>query len=174
MPASALRDARGYLQLSEEPIAKSSVRLQSADGSLLDELALYPAVDVAARSLGSATDTFLATEHVACVAGRFCGWHIRFFELADGKIQLLRALGPAGAPRQIETTASFAARWTLKRNAKIGTYDILSQEEDPEKIAWVERRFFYADKSWRFSEREAPLNDPQMLAEPGSWAGQLD
>jgi hypothetical protein len=174
IPASALVDARSFLPLTDEPIANASLRLESPEGTVLDELTLYPVTDVTSRSLGSLSETFFATEHVACIAGRFCGWRTRFFELANGKIQRLRALGPASAQRDVETTASFAARWTLKRGAKPGARDILCQEEDPVKSAWVERRFFYADSHWRFSEREAPTGDPQMLAEPGDWSGRID
>jgi hypothetical protein len=174
LPKSSMQDARGYSPMMDEPRAAALVRVQRADGMVLDELTLYPALDITATRLAGARDTFLATEHVACQSGRFCGWHTRLFELRSGKLTRVRALGNAGTQRNVETTASFAARWTFRRGAQPGTRDLLSQEEDPQKFVWVERRFFYARGAFRFSEREAPTNDPQMLAEPGSWSGRLD
>ena len=174
LTAARFRDGRGYSLAADEPVAAASIRLQSSSGAVLDEWTVYPVVDVSSRPLGSATDTFLATEHVACSAGRFCGWHTRLFELRSTGIQRLRALGASGAERDIVTTASFASRWTVKRDAKTGASVVVSQEEDPMTSSWIERRFFFADGRWRVSERQASVGDPQMSAEKGQWAGQLD
>lgn len=173
LPAAALTDARGYAAIGEELLAFASVRLEGPPGTVLDELTLYPVVDVAARNLGSGTDTFLATEHVACQAGRFCGWHTAFFEVRAARLQRVRARGANGAECAVETTASFAARWTLRPRAKSGLPEIVSQQEDPLKSLWVERRFAFRDGDWRLDERETSSLQ-ELLAERGNWAGRLD
>jgi len=175
LPASVLEDARGYSPELGEPMAAAAVRLQNTAGTVLDELTLHPVVDVQARSFGGSTDTLFVTEHVACLAGRFCGWHTQLFELRNGKFQRLNARDAGGVERAVVATASLAARWALRPSStKRGAIELISQEEDPEKSAWVERRFFYANGGFRYSEREAPTGDRKMLAEPGAWAGQLE
>jgi len=169
-----LNDGQGYVALEEDLMAASSVRLLNSEGVVQGELTLHPAVDVIRLDFGSGTDTFLVTEHFGCIAGKFCGWRTRFFELKQGKLEPVRALDAVGTSRDVETTASFAARWTLRPGTTSGTREILSQEEDPLRSTWIERRFFYQDKSWRVIEREAPTGDAKMAARPGAWQGKLD
>jgi len=174
LSAKKLKDGQGYVALEEELMAASSIRLLNAEGVVQGELSLHPAVDVTRLDLGSGTDTFLVTEHFGCIAGKFCGWRTRFFELKGGKLEPLRALDAAGTSREVETTASFASRWTLRPGAKSGTREVLSQEEEPLRSVWIERLFFYQHPSWRFIEREAPTGDSKMAGQPGAWQGKLD
>jgi hypothetical protein len=174
MSQATLNGVPGYGPFGDDLLAASVVHVEDATGAVLDELTLFPAVDVARRTLGDGTDTFLATEHIACLAGRFCGWRAVFFQVRSGRIERLRALGVDGAPRDVEATASFAARWTFRRGERPGAQEIVTQREDPLKSAWIEQRFFFRDGSWRVSEREAAVGDEKFAAEPGQWAGRLD
>ncbi|HEX7671824.1 MAG TPA: hypothetical protein VF395_19655 [Polyangiaceae bacterium] len=156
-------------------LAASAVQLRTTQGAVLSELTLFPAVDVAARKLGSGTDTFLATEHFGCGAGRWCGWHTVFFEIRNQRLLRLSAEG-VGGQREVEATASFAARWMLTPAARVGARDIIVQREDPDRdpsVLFVETHFSFSGGSWRFSEREVARDD-KASRQVGQWLGSLD
>jgi hypothetical protein len=170
-----LEDAFGYQPIGDELLVASAVQLRTTQGAVLSELTLYPAVDVAARKLGSGTDTFLATAHVGCGAGRWCGWRTVFLEIRNQRLVRLRAEG-VGGQREIEATASFAARWMLTPATSAGARDIIVQREEPDRnpaVSCVETRFSFSSGSWRFTEREVARND-QASREMGPWMGSLD
>jgi hypothetical protein len=169
----ALED--GYAPTGNEPFVASAVQLRTREGAVLSELTFYPAVDVRARRLGSGTDTFLATEHIACESGRWCGWRTVFFEIRDQRLVRLSAEG-IGGRRQVEATASFAARWMLTPASRRGAGQLIVQREAPDRdpsATFVETRFSFADQGWHFTERDLARDD-RALRQAGPWLGSLD
>lgn len=171
-----LEEEPGYFPMEESLRAAASVQLRKLDGTVVDELTLYPAVDVVARNLGSGTDTFTATEHIACLAGHWCGWRTVFFEVQNGRLVRLRASGPDSKEREMALTASLGSRWTFA-SGKHGAKDLLYQVEATSGLdepVFVETRFSFLDGHWTFTERQAAEYDKRVLHQPGKWAGTLE
>jgi len=176
LPDAQLKDDRGYFPEEESLRAASSVQLRRGDGSVLDELTFYPAVHVGARDLGSGTDTFLATEHVACLAGHWCGWRTVFFEVQNGHLVRLRAAGSNGEEREMAVTASLGSRWAIV-SGKNHAQDLVYQVEGPSGLdqpVFVETRFSFTRERWRFSERQGAEYDKSVLRQSGKWSGTLE
>lgn len=172
---SQLRDEPGYFPEEEALRSASSVQLRRSDGTVVDELTLYPAVDVVARNLGDGADTFLATEHIACLAGHWCGWRTVLFQVQSGKLVRLRAVGEAGEERELVVTASLGSRWTLSPK-KGRPQELVYQVEAPSGLdqpVFVESRFFFSNERWRFTELRSNDYDKSVLRQPGKWNGTL-
>jgi hypothetical protein len=176
LPDSQLKDERGYFPEEEALRSAASVQVRRSDGVVVDELTLYPALDVVARNLGDGTDTFFATEHVACLAGHWCGWRMVPFQVQNGRLSRLRAVGDSGEERDMAVTASLGSRWALSP-AKAGLLDLVYQVEGPsglEQPVFVETRFSFQSGRWRFSEVRSSEYDKSVLHQPGKWSGTLE
>jgi hypothetical protein len=176
LPDAQLRDDRGYFPEEEALRSASSVQLRRPDGTVVDELTLYPAVDVTARNLGDGADTFFATEHVACLAGHWCGWRTVLFQVQSGRLVRLRAVSEAGEERALAVTASLGSRWALVPQ-KGRLEQLVYQVEGPSGLdqpVFVETRFFFSNGRWRFSELRSNDYDKGVLRQPGKWSGTLE
>jgi len=177
-PASAARSprsARGYWPDADAPRAGAALTLRDARGAVLDEHTLYPDVSVQIEDLGAGTDTFLATEHVSCPEGHWCGPRTVFFEVRGGRLSAIFALGPRGEERPMVAVASRGARWKLERRARRGPRDLLVQLESfvPPGPALLETRFSFSRGRYRFTERRWPEFLPKNAKQPGPWNGAL-
>jgi hypothetical protein len=176
LPDAQLKDERGYFPEEQALRSASSVQLRRSDGTVVDELTLYPALDVVGRNLGDGTDTFFATEHVACLAGHWCGWRTVLFQVQHGRLVRLRAAGENNEERELSVTASLGSRWALA-SAKGGLEDLLYQVEGPsglEQPVFVETRFSYSNGRWRFTESRSNDYDKSVLRQSGKWNGTLE
>jgi hypothetical protein len=177
LPDSQLRDGPGYFPEEEALRSASSVQLRRPDGTVVDELTLYPAVDVTARSLGDGTDTFLATEHIACLAGHWCGWRTVLFQVQNGRLVRLRAAGESGEEHELVVTASLGSRWALVSPKKGQVEELVYQVEAPSGLdqpVFVETRFSFVNGRWRFNEARSNDYDKGVLRQPGKWNGTLE
>lgn len=176
LPDSQLRNDRGYFPEEEALRSASSIQLRRSDGTVVDELTLYPAVDVTSRNLGDGTDTFFATEHIACLAGHWCGWRTVLFQVQNGRLARLRAASPSGEERELAVTASLGSRWSLSPQ-KGSLEDLVYQVEGPSGLdqpVFVETRFSFSNGRWRFNELRSNDYDKSVLRQPGKWNGTLE
>lgn len=176
LPDAQLKDDRGYFPEEEALRSASSVQLRRSDGVVVDELTLYPAVDVVRRNLGDGTETFFATERVACLAGHWCGWRTVLFQVQNGRLVKLRAESDAGEARDLALTASLGSRWTLSPQ-KGSPDELIYQVEGPSGLdqpVFVETRFSFSNGRWRFREQRSSDYDKSVLRQPGKWSGTLE
>lgn len=178
-PALAKRPKKGavgYWPDPEVPRAGAALTLRDRQGAVVDEVTLFPDVTVKLEDLGAGTDTFLATEHLACPAERhWCGPRTVFLEVRGGRLSRLSAIGPRGEERAMVAVDSGGARWKLERSRRFKTRDLLVQVESfvPPGPALLETRFTFSRGRFRFSERKWPEFLPKNVKLPGPWQGEL-
>jgi hypothetical protein len=151
------------------------VELRGADGLLRGELTFSPSVTFGREDLGTGTDTFYVTEHVSCSESHWCGPRTKFFEVRGGELARIQAVGPRGALRLLEASASGGSRWKLERRKKPRGADLVVQLEGlvPPGPALSELRYTFSKGQFRFSERRFVDYLPTVAKQPGPWQGEL-
>jgi hypothetical protein len=165
----------GYWPDEDALRSAAALQLRDASGAVRDELTLYPDVSLRTEALGSGTDSFLLTEYLSCPAGHWCGWNTVFAEVRGGHLSRLRALGPKGEESDMVFSASGGARWKLERKAG-RSVELVEQVEGPAPVvpALIERRFYFENGRFHFTEKQWADFDPKVARQGGRWFGALE
>lgn len=160
----------------EDPRAGALLELRASDGTTRGELTFFPLVRIAKENLGAGTETFLATELPSCEDAQWCGPRTRFFEVRQGRLDWIEAVGPRGTQRLFEVSATGGARWKIERRKKPPGADVLAQVEAfvPPGPALIETRFTFSRGRFRFTEKVSAAYHPSVAKQPGPWQGHLE
>lgn len=169
-------DGRGYWPNEVEPRVAAALQLRDGAGIVRDEMTLFPDVFVRKEDLGAGTDTFLATERLACLAGHWCGWTTRFYEVREGRLALLKAVNSSGEEREVVVVSSGGSRWKLEAGSRPSPRELVAQVEGPVPPgpALTETRFRFFATGTRFTEKKWDDYQPWVRKQAGRWSGALE
>jgi hypothetical protein len=162
-------DYRGYLSDDIQPMAASVIRLTIDTDSRIEQEELHPAVSIEQKNLGDGTDTYVATEEIACSAGRYCGWTSLFYQIRDGHLLRLSALDKVGEHVVVHLTQADAVSWWYEPTTSDGPVDILHRRYDFDDEGEIHRltRFYFWNGTWMLVEDSIrPLPGARELSAP--------